>query len=150
MSSTGLTLWIPRWHPTPLNRLMHCHWSKKNRMKKADTHMVHAYLVRADGKLKGRMVRRRVAVTIVLQPGQRACDPDSQQKSLLDALKHADAIVDDNRLWCEPVPPQYERDAEWGTVIVLQDLDPVPGQEASARERQRRITQRTRRRQSPL
>jgi hypothetical protein len=60
---------------------------------------------------------------IILRKGQRAGDPDSYQKSLLDALVQAEMLWDDNRQHVDLAPLTFSRDpAAWGTVITLQDL----------------------------
>jgi hypothetical protein len=64
-----------------------------------------------------------VSLHIILDKGQRAADPDSQFKSLCDALVHAGALVDDNRQHVELAPVTFLRNpAAWGTVIRLEDL----------------------------
>jgi hypothetical protein len=116
---TCFTINIPRWHPTPLNKLMKGHWSNGHQLKKVDRAMVAAY---ASGipKAKG---KRRVSLHIILGKGQRAADPDRQFKSLCDALVHAEMLVDDNRQHVELAPVTFSREpAAWGSVITLQDL----------------------------
>jgi Holliday junction resolvase RusA-like endonuclease len=116
---TCYTLDIPRWHPAPLNKLMKGHWSNGHHLKKVDRAMVAAY---ASGVPKAEG-RRRVSLHIILDKGQRACDPDSYQKSLNDALVHAGMLVDDNRQHVELAPVTFSRDpAAWGTRIMLEDL----------------------------
>lgn len=110
---------IPRWHPATLNQ-MKGHWSKGHRLKKADREIVECYswikkVPEANGK-------RRVDYEIILQPGQRSCDPDAHQKSLHDALKHAKMIVNDSRHYLEIMNPTYSRSENWGTIIRLTDL----------------------------
>jgi hypothetical protein len=58
-----------------------------------------------------------------LDKGQHAADPDSQFKSLCDALVHAKMLVNDNRQHVELAPVTFSRDPKaWGTVIQLEDL----------------------------
>jgi hypothetical protein len=116
----SFTLEIPRWHPARLNQ-MKGHWSKGHRLKKADCEMV-AHYARPFPK-PGQGDKRRVSLHIILNKGQRAGDPDSYQKSLLDALVHAEMLWDDNRQHVELAPVTFSRDAAaWGTVIQLEDL----------------------------
>ena len=116
---SSVELYIPHWHPAPLNALLGGHWSKGHRLKKADRAMIWAY---AQGHPKAES-KRRVELTIILKKGQRAADPDSQFKSLNDALKQAGLLVDDNRQYVELAPVRYERGSEtdWGTRVVLRD-----------------------------
>ena len=86
---------IEGWHPARLNQLLAGHWSRCHRLKRADRQ-----LVGLESKLQGippATGKRRVSLTLVLGPRQRAGDPDSYFKSLLDALTHAGMILDDNR-----------------------------------------------------
>jgi len=117
---TVYTLEIPRWHPTRLNQ-MKDHWSNGHRLKKADCEMV-AHYARPFPK-PGQGDKRRVYLHIILNKGQRAGDPDSYQKSLLDALVHAEMLWDDNRQHVELAPVTFSRDPKaWGSEITLEDL----------------------------
>ncbi|HZZ77475.1 MAG TPA: hypothetical protein VFE62_03090, partial [Gemmataceae bacterium] len=87
------TLFIPRWHPTPLNKLLGNHF-RAARLKKADREMVHWYC--HINKIPHASGKRRVTLTIILKPGQRACDPDSPWKSCCDALVACGALREDN------------------------------------------------------
>jgi CHAD domain-containing protein len=109
---------IPDWHPTPLNKLLGVHWATAAKRKKADRKMVWAYSAHI---AKGRKVKRSVEVTITLAPKQRACDPDSYQKSLGDALVHCCALVNDSHVWVEWLPVKFERGERKATRIVLRD-----------------------------
>lgn len=109
---------IGGWHPAKLNDLLHCHWSKKHRLKKADRDIVAYYagwIPKATGK-------RRVTLMIILGPRQRGADPDAYQKSLADALVCCQLLRDDSREWIEWAPIVYERGPERATVITLTDL----------------------------
>jgi hypothetical protein len=113
------TLWIPHWHPTPLNKLLGNH-HKAGRRKRADRDMVMAYahlsrLPQATGK-------RRIILEIILDKGMRKCDPDAYWKSLLDALQQAKLLVNDSDRWVVTDPPTYSRGRVWGTRVVLMDL----------------------------
>jgi Holliday junction resolvase RusA-like endonuclease len=67
--------------------------------------------------------KRRVSLHIILNKGQRAGDPDSYQKSLLDALVNAEMLWDDNHQHVEIASVTFSHSpAAWGTVITLQDL----------------------------
>lgn len=113
------TLEIPDWHPATVNQLLG-NWKKAMRLKRIDKELVEAYvwcdrIPRASGK-------RRVSLEIVLWPRQRAGDPDAYWKSLLDALKAAGAIVDDNRQHVELSPVTFSRGPRRRTRIVLEDV----------------------------
>lgn len=112
-----ICVFIPRWHPATVNQLLRS-VRTRIRLKKMDRHMVWAYMP-AEKKAGG---KRRVHLTIVLKPGQRACDPDSYHKSLLDALKQCGMLLDDDRQHCELAPVLFERSKSWGTVIRLEEL----------------------------
>lgn len=111
---------IPKWHPWPVNKLLHCHWAKAARRKREDAEIVWGY----SWHLKTATCKRRVHLTIRLRPRRRACDPDAYWKSLLDALVRVGMLVDDSRRWCETPPPKFERgtESDWGTVIELEDI----------------------------
>lgn len=114
-------IWIPRWHPTPLNKLLTNHWSEGARLKKNDKHMVSMYA--REHRTAGPIGKRRVTLSIVLGKGQRKCDPDAYWKSLLDALVHAKQLINDNDAGVELGPVQFRRQREkWGSLIVLEDL----------------------------
>lgn len=113
------TLRIERGHPARLNELLG-HPMHRARRKKADAQLI-AYGSRDAGVTRA-TVPRTVTVTIVLAPRQRAGDPDAYWKSLLDALTHAGAIVDDNRQWCWPMPVQFARAAQPATIVQLEDI----------------------------
>lgn len=66
--------------------------------------------------------KRRLGMTIVLKPRQRACDPDSQFKSLCDALVANGMLKDDNRQGVEVMPAKYDRSPDWGTHITLREM----------------------------
>ncbi len=114
------TLRITNWHPHRLNELLGS-WKRCMRLKREDRQIVATYAKLAD--VPKATVKRRVSVTICLGPKQRGGDPDSYHKSLLDALKQAELIVDDNRQWVELAPVQYSRGSHRETTIVLEDVE---------------------------
>ena len=103
-----------------MNQLLGGHWSKGHRLKKLDRQMIWAY---AQGQPKA-TGKRRVELTIILKPAQRAADPDAYFKSLADGLVHAGMLTDDNRQGVELTPVTYERGtaSDWGTRIRLTDF----------------------------
>ena len=114
------TVWIPAWHPARTNELLTVHWAAAGRRKRADKEMVAGYCKQADVlKATG---KRRVSLTIVVKPKQRRADPDSHWKSLLDALVACGMLVNDSPKWVELAPVVYERAADWGTRITLEDV----------------------------
>lgn len=111
------TVYIPEWHPTPVNELLGNRF-KASRLKKADREMLWAYtrgIPNAEGK-------RSLQLMIRLKKGQRACDPDAYNKSTNDALVHLNLLTDDNRQGVELLPVEFERGDAWGTRIALRDL----------------------------
>lgn len=108
---------IPDWHPAPLNK-QNAHWTVRHRLKKADREMV-AFYSRTFPKAK---VKRLLRLTIVLGKGERGCDVDAYDKSLLDALVHAGMLVDDSKNWVVKAPNIYERAKTKATIIELEDL----------------------------
>lgn len=115
-----IRVFIPKWHPSPINKLINCHWGAASRRKKFDREVVHWQFV---GKPKA-TGKRRLTLHIILDKGQRACDPDAYHKSLLDALVHAGQLTDDNRQGVELMPVKFSRDPEeWGTLVTLQDME---------------------------
>jgi Holliday junction resolvase RusA-like endonuclease len=117
---------VPNWSPTPLNKLLGCHWGTRSRLKRADADLVAVYAMRAG--VPRATGRRRVTLRLTLGPRQRAPDPDSLWKSLLDALVRAGLLVDDDRFGVELGEVTFERGPEPATVIVLEDLDSPPAQ----------------------
>jgi hypothetical protein len=111
---------VPIWHPCSVNALMHS-VKRRIRLKQVDRQVVWSYgrlqqIPRARGK-------RRVQLTIILAPFQRAHDPDAYTKSLGDALVQAHLLVNDSYLWVEWMPTRFERSTSgWGTRIMLEDL----------------------------
>jgi hypothetical protein len=118
---THHVLAIDRWQPTRLNQLLHEHWGKANRRKKADRELVGFYAL--IGKVPPATGPRRVSLRITLAPGQRAGDPDSYWKSTLDALVGVGLLLDDNRQNCELGGIDFDRGPERSTAILLEDLD---------------------------
>jgi Holliday junction resolvase RusA-like endonuclease len=111
---------IDRWQPATLNKLLGCHWASAARLKKTDKNMVGHYcntnrVPLANGP-------REVRLTITLAPKQRAPDPDAYWKSTLDALVHAQMLIDDNRQYCRPGVVNFVRGTERSTLIELEDL----------------------------
>lgn len=113
------TVRIAGWHPARINELLG-DWRRASRRKKQDRVAIAlpvslAKVPRATGK-------RRVSVEIVLGPRQRGGDPDAYHKSLLDALKHCGAILDDRRQCVELTPVTYSRGPQRATVVTLEDV----------------------------
>ena len=113
------TIDIPRFHPTPLNKLLGS-WRRAGRLKKADREMIGTYarlagVPRATGK-------RRVSLMLTLAKGQRACDPDSPWKSVLDSLVACGLLLDDRRQTVEIGAIEFVRGPQSATRIILDDL----------------------------
>ena len=114
-----ITVFIPCWHPTPLNVLMKGRWVAAKR-KKWDRQILWAHF-RDKPQAMG---KRSLKVTIVLGKGQRACDPDAYFKSLNDGLVKAKMLVDDNRQNLVQLPIEFNRNwGDWGPIITLMDVE---------------------------
>lgn len=113
---------IPRFLPTPLNKLMKVHHMDAHRMKKRDKAAVLGAWLEAGFPRATK--KRRVSVKFVYPKGGRFHDADNMFKSLSDSLVACGALRNDSPHWVEWMPPEYERsgDASFKTVIVLQDL----------------------------
>lgn len=142
---------VPGWQPISLNRLLGNHLvAAKRKTKDARTiaaacaiHGVPAVGLDAAEKahrkaldIVGRQpgdptpTRRHVRLEIKLAKGERACDEDNYFKGLLDGLKRAGMIFDDNRQWVthdSRILFTRGRDTwDRGTVIILRDLEGLP------------------------
>ncbi len=111
---------IDRWQPTPLNKLLGCHWSTAARLKRVDKNLICGYCLA--NRIPIAQGPREVSLKITLGPKQRAPDPDSLWKSTLDALVAARMLVDDRRQFCRPGRVEFERGTERSTTIELIDL----------------------------
>ena len=112
---------IPNWTPAKINELLG-HRQKATRLKKRDREIVWGYTRQV--KIPPQERKRRISLAIILptsRPGPFP-DPDAFFKSLNDALVYAGALVNDSPKWVELAPVQYERAAQWGTRIVLEDI----------------------------
>lgn len=107
------------WMPTPLNRLLG-HWAVANRKKTGDYLRVLEEALRQH--IPSAVGKRRVSVLVVLPKGQRATDPDSLSKSLLDALTRAKLLRNDSHLWCDPEPARFARGDRLCTYVTLENI----------------------------
>lgn len=109
---------LPR-HTALVNALLH---SVKARIarKRADRELVAEWA--ANAGIPAATGKRRVRLTIVLAPRQRAGDPDAYQKSLGDALVQCGLLVNDSRQWVEWVPPQFARGELARMFVELEDV----------------------------
>lgn len=111
------TFTIPGYLPTPLNRLLRMHWSRRGKHQAGASALVAGYarlagVPRAEG-------RRRVSLTF---RGGRA-DPDARLKLILDALVRASLLVDDGEAWCVIGEVRNTgRRGDRATVITLEDV----------------------------
>lgn len=109
------------WHPAPLNQLLGNRF-KRHRLKTADALMLGSHLKSAG--VHAAAGRRKVRYTLVFAKGQRACDPDAYDKSLLDALQTCRAITNDNIQAVDADKPDFERPgvSRHATRIIIEDL----------------------------
>jgi predicted amidohydrolase len=119
---TCQALFVPSWFPTPLNKLLTCHWGKAGRMKAADAALV-ALAARQAG-IRPATGPRRLDMHLILPKGKRVADTDAYWKVAKDALVGCHVLVDDTRRLCRDGQITFSR-AEtdfWGTLIVLTDV----------------------------
>lgn len=99
------------------------HWGARNKSKNHDANIIaNAVFVHGTSKAGALGVKKLVTLYIVLAKGKRACDPDSQWKSLLDGLVKAGVLFNDSPQWCQISGPVYLRGPQNETFIVLEDL----------------------------
>ena len=111
---------ITGWNPAGLNAITKDKIRAGIRLKKADKELVAMEAIKqATPRATG---RRRVDTLIILEPGQRACDPDAYFKSSLDALKNAGLLKGDSDKWVDFSKPRFVRSVEKSTVFTLTDL----------------------------
>lgn len=117
-------IWIPGWHPTPLNKLTAgVNPFAASRLKQADRQTIDT-AVKVSGVTFAEQ-KRRVDLHLSFPKGRRSCDKDAYWKSCLDSLVKAGVLVNDSAAWCEPGAVHYfkthgEGDM-WGTMILLED-----------------------------
>lgn len=111
---------IPGFHPCRLNQLIGRHFAVVARLKRRDRDVIAFWARRAC--VPPAAGKRRVRLTITLGPRQRAGDPDSMWKSLLDACVHCGLLKDDNRQGVELAPVEFVRGPEMGMTIELEDI----------------------------
>jgi hypothetical protein len=114
------TIHVPAWHPATLNELLSGHWAKRHRLKRHDGEVLA--LFPKLGSIPKAAGKRRVSLVLTLAPRQRAADPDSHWKSVLDALVAAGMLINDSHVWCELGPVTIERGTGKATTILLEDL----------------------------
>lgn len=115
-----VTMEIPGWQPTPLNKLIGGHWGTAARRKKHDREIIgRACMIYDVPQAHG---KRRVGIHVVLPPKQRAVDPDSLFKSLLDALVASGALVDDNRQNVAFTQPTFSRGDALCSYVTVEDV----------------------------
>jgi hypothetical protein len=114
------TLEIPGWMPTPLNKLLHCHWGTASKLKDNDLRVISDALT-VYGVPEAR-AKRSVRLLVVLPKGKRAVDPDALHKSLNDALVRCKALVNDSSRWVQIEQPRFARGEELTTFLTLEDV----------------------------
>jgi hypothetical protein len=123
--SARFVITLADFRPVLTNQLLSVHWARRSKLKRSDAEIIGqacwaAGVTRAAGK-------RRVSATLLVPKGGRRPDPDSPQKSLLDALaaRHGcGALRDDGPAWCEVAPLAYavSEGGGWGLRLVIEDV----------------------------
>lgn len=128
MTTTPIVLEIRDWMPCSENEFTRhtLHWSKRNKLKADDRDAVHCatYLYQFDhGSIQAKG-KRRVSLEYVFPKSHRGRrpDPTNLEKSLLDAMKHAGLIVDDDYAHCEMGEVKYSSGPKRMTRITLEDV----------------------------
>lgn len=111
---------IPSWRPMRLNETIGRHFHVIGRRKKQDRAIVSAYCLKM--RIPNAPCKRRVSLEITLAGRQQEADIDAYQKSVLDALVHANMLVNDTDKWAEWGGVEYLRGKAGQTVIILEDL----------------------------
>ncbi len=117
------SIWIPRWQPALLNKLMQGHWGNSARQKKADKQIVAFYF--AQSGIPKATGPRRLSMMFVLAKGKRLFDRDAPWKSTKDALAACGALLDDTPALCVDGSVSYARallECQSGTLLMLEDL----------------------------
>lgn len=112
---------IPNWRPASLNQLMGGKLRDRMRLKKSDRGIIAHYC----GDIPVQTHKRRISQHIVLGKGMREYDYDNAWKSLLDGLVKAAVLIDDRRIYVEQGEVTYERNMQWGTTIIIEDIEPL-------------------------
>lgn len=110
---------VENWLPTPLNKLLGCHWAVAHKRKRADK-----ATIALEAKQQGLPLatgKRRVSLVLTLPKGQRRWDSDAFWKTMLDGLTACGLLVDDSPKWCELGPVEQVRGKVKRTVVVLED-----------------------------
>jgi Holliday junction resolvase RusA-like endonuclease len=115
-------LWIPHWRPTALNRILYSTVRARIALKRADAEIVRGYaLLTGTPAATG---PRRVSLEITLHGRQREADVDAYWKIVLDALVSAKLLLGDDIRSARLGEVSYRRGGDWGTAIVLEELEP--------------------------
>lgn len=124
---TVQSLWLERWLPRSLNKMLG-HHMQRHKLKAQDRVIVGlacniSGITRASG-------RRRVDMVVVLPPKTRRIDKDNARKSLFDALTACGAILGDSPNLLAEGFVSFARAEQlageqpvWGTMVVLTDME---------------------------
>lgn len=110
---------IPGYLPPSLNVLIHCHWTKKHKLKKECTNLVAHY----GAKVPRKAVKRRVRLTLTRSGRRRLLDADNAWKAILDALVACKLIVDDGPDYVECAELVQVKGPTNSTTITLEDIE---------------------------
>lgn len=117
MHDPNYTIWIGLgWHPPRKNvynsgATIRARAGRRKRMRRHTADVLACYKIQA--KIPNAEGKRRIQVTLVMEKGQRAGDPDGYQECLLDSMQDACLIRNDNHLLCEMERPIIVRVGQW-------------------------------------
>ena len=120
MQPTIWTIEIPDWHPVPVNKLINSHWGTAKQLKDKDKRIM-GYALTAYG-VPHATGKRKVNLSLVYGPKERAVDPDASFKSLFDALVYYKALKNDSHEWVEYEQPVVLRGPHRKCFVTIQDL----------------------------
>lgn len=115
------------WQPHPLNEFLYAHRHVRSKALHTDAEVIWGE-VKRQGITPARG-KRRVSLVIRFNPATHSgeVDPDALFKSLLDGLRKAKVLREDNRHWLELGGVTFEAAPCRGLVVVIEDVEEASG-----------------------